>query len=175
MLSTQSPVSNPIDAVRQIPAIAERLENADHVDVKTIDGEQNLREFIAGFVSYNPSWIKFLYGVRMVFVRFLGMKQEGIPQDANLKPENISFTAGDKLEFFNVIDAQEDHYYIAGAIESHLTALLAIAVEPLPNGKNRFYVTTIVHYHRWTGPVYFNVIRPFHHVVVGQNDEVRNP
>ena len=166
MLSTSA--SNPIDTVRQIPAIAERLENANHVDVKTIDGEQNLREFIVGFVNYNPAWIKFLYRVRMVFVRFLGMKQEGIPQSTHLQPEDLSFTAGDKLAFFDVIDAQEDHYYMAGATESHLTGLLAIAVEPLANGKNRFYVTTIVHYHRWTGWVYFNVIRPFHHVVVGQ-------
>ncbi|MEV4094105.1 DUF2867 domain-containing protein [Streptosporangium saharense] len=27
------------------------------------------------------------------------------------------------------------------------------------------YVAVVVHYHRWTGPVYFTVIRPFHHLV----------
>ena len=27
---------------------------------------------------------------------------------------------------------------------------------------------TVVHYKHWTGPVYFNVIRPFHHLVVRQ-------
>jgi uncharacterized protein DUF2867 len=27
-------------------------------------------------------------------------------------------------------------------------------------------VVTNVHYHNWAGPVYLQVIRPFHHVVV---------
>jgi hypothetical protein len=42
-----------------------------------------------------------------------------------------------------------------------------VVVEPLTMG-NRFLVVTIVHYRHWTGPVYFNVIRPFHHIVVWQ-------
>ncbi len=33
---------------------------------------------------------------------------------------------------------------------------------------NRFYVITTVFYKHWTGPVYFNYIRPFHHLVVSQ-------
>ncbi|MCP5103876.1 MAG: DUF2867 domain-containing protein, partial [bacterium] len=28
------------------------------------------------------------------------------------------------------------------------------------------HVVTIVHYKHWTGPVYFNLIRPFHHLVI---------
>ncbi|WP_218919788.1 DUF2867 domain-containing protein [Streptosporangium roseum] len=50
---------------------------------------------------------------------------------------------------------------MAGATESHLTACLAVVAEP-----GRFHVVTVVKYHRWTGPVYFNAIRPFHHLVV---------
>jgi hypothetical protein len=38
----------------------------------------------------------------------------------------------------------------------------------LTGDHKRFHVVTIVHYRRWTGPVYFNVIRPFHHLVVYQ-------
>jgi hypothetical protein len=34
--------------------------------------------------------------------------------------------------------------------------------------KRRFHVVTIVHYNNLAGPVYFNVIRPFHHLVVKQ-------
>jgi len=29
-------------------------------------------------------------------------------------------------------------------------------------------VVTVVRYHAWNGPVYFNMIRPFHHLVVGR-------
>jgi len=36
------------------------------------------------------------------------------------------------------------------------------------NGLIRYYIVTIVHYLHWTGPVYFNLIRPFHHLVVAR-------
>ena len=74
---------------------------------------------------------------------------------------------GTKAAFFTVKMAQEDSYYVAEISESHLKAALGVVMEPLPNNLNRFHVITIVHYNRWTGPVYFNVIRPFHHLVVG--------
>ena len=50
----------------------------------------------------------------------------------------------------------------------HLKAYFGIAAEPLADTKNRFYVVTTVYYRHWTGPVYFNLIRPFHHLVVSQ-------
>lgn len=56
---------------------------------------------------------------------------------------------------------------VAEVIDDHLTAHLGVASEPLAGGMTRFHVLTIVHYHNWAGPVYFNVIRPFHHLVVG--------
>ncbi|XXF76233.1 DUF2867 domain-containing protein [Myxococcaceae bacterium GXIMD 01537] len=37
---------------------------------------------------------------------------------------------------------------------------------PVKGQRRRFHVATIVRYRRWAGPVYFNVIRPFHHLVV---------
>jgi hypothetical protein len=40
--------------------------------------------------------------------------------------------------------------------------------EPLANDLIRYYIVTIVHYLHWTGPVYFNLIRPFHHLVVAR-------
>ena len=152
----------------RVSEIAELTSTADHVDVKTVDGEVSLREFLANMFSYYPSWIKFLYRVRGVFVRLLGMKQEGIPQMKKLLPEDISFTVREKAGFFQVKAAEENRFYLAGATESHLTAHLAIVREPLNDVMNRFHLITIVHYHRWTGPVYFNVIRPFHHLVVNQ-------
>lgn len=142
--------------------------NADHIDVKTIEGEASLREFIAGCINYNPAWVKFLYSIRMVFVRFLGMKQEGIPQGPRIKPEDISFKTGDKLGFFTVENGEEERYFIASAKESHLAAYLGMVAEQITDDHKRFYIVTIVHYNRWTGPVYFNVIRPFHHIVVNK-------
>ncbi|UCD31297.1 MAG: DUF2867 domain-containing protein [Desulfobacterales bacterium] len=38
----------------------------------------------------------------------------------------------------------------------------------MDNHENRFYVMTTVFYKHWTGQVYFNLIRPFHHLVVAR-------
>ncbi len=158
-----------------VPNLPNLIESADHVDIKTISSDVSLRQFIAGMISYSPGWLKFLYGVRWFFVRLLGMKQEGLPQDLKMQPEEVSFVAGEPAAFFAVKMAKEDSYWFAGITESHLTAHLGVIVEP--GQPNRFHVLTIVHYHSWTGPVYFNVIRPFHHIVVAQmmNAGVKQP
>lgn len=153
------------DVFADIPELQSLLTGADHIDVKIVTGMVSLREFLAGALSYNPRWLQFLYAVRWGFVRLLGMKQTGIPQDMRLRPADVAMIPGDRAAFFTVKAAAEDRYWIAGAAESHLTAYLGVVVESLDT-ENRFYVITVVHYNKWTGPVYFNVIRPFHHIVV---------
>lgn len=153
---------------QQVPDIDKLVATADHVDVKCFSGEVNLRAFLANMFSYSPHWLQALYRVRGLFVRLLGMRQTGLPQMASVRPADIDFAPGGKAAFFEVKAAAEDHFYLAGATESHLTAHLGVVREPLNQQMNRFHVITIVHYHRWTGPVYFNVIRPFHHLVVNQ-------
>jgi hypothetical protein len=143
------------------PELRALTEDADHVDVKTVEGDVTLREFLAGFISYEPGWLRFLYRVRAGFVRLLGMRQGELPSAGDVRPEDVPFTPGEKLAFFTVTEAEEERYFVAGAAESHLTAWVAVVAEP-----GRFHVVTVVKYHRWTGPVYFNVIRPFHHLVV---------
>lgn len=150
-----------------VPGLAALLSTADHVDVKQVDGRVTLREFIAGMFSYNPAWLRNLYRVRWGFVRLLGMKQQGILQAVKMSPTAVPMTPGEKATFFTVKLAEDGRYWLAGIRESHLTAYLGVVVEPLTTG-SRFHVLTIVHYHNWTGPVYFNVIRPFHHLVVGK-------
>lgn len=152
-----------------IPEMAEHFDSADHIDIKTAECDLNLREFIARLLTYQPAWVTALYGVRWGFVRLLGMKQSGIPKPAKMRPDNVPMTVGGDMKFliFNVIAAQEDRYWFAQAAESHLNATLGVICEPLPNGRNRFHVVTLVHYNKWTGRVYFNTIRPFHHLVVG--------
>ncbi|MEM7343469.1 MAG: DUF2867 domain-containing protein [Chloroflexota bacterium] len=150
----------------EIPEVATIIKAADHIDVKTIEGNLPMRTFIAGMLSYQPAWMTFLYRVRGMFVRLLGMKQNGVPVAHQLNADDISLTPGDAAAFFTVKAAQEEAYWFVGATESHLTAHLGVIVEPLAAQQRRFHVVTVVHYHRWTGPVYFNVIRPFHHLVV---------
>ncbi len=154
--------------IRQFEALQPLLRDANHVDVKTVEGAVTLREFIAAMLAYYPGWLKFLYRVRGVFVRLLGMKQEGLPEPAKLRPEDVPMRAGQKADFFILHSAVDGRYWIAEAVDKHLSAALGIVVEPLDDRRNRFYVVTIVHYKNWAGPVYFNIIRPFHHLVVRQ-------
>ena len=50
--------------------------------------------------------------------------------------------------------------------DKHLRAALGVVQEPAAEGRRRLRVFTIVHYKNWAGPLYFNLIRPFHHMVV---------
>jgi hypothetical protein len=149
----------------KIPALKDLLADADHVDIKTISSSLPMRAFIAGMLSYSPGWLKFLYGIRWVFVRLLGMTQEGVPETRPLLPTDIPLIPGKMATFFQVTMAQDEQYWVAEASDKHLAAFLAVLVDHTAAEK-QFHLVTIVKYRHWTGPVYFNVIRPFHHLVV---------
>jgi hypothetical protein len=151
----------------QFPGVAQLTQNANHVDVKSIISRKPFRHFVTEFLDYQPGWVTFLYGVRLVFVRFLGMKQAGLPRPPQHTPDQLPMMPGQKAAIFKVRAAVDDMYWAGEADDSHLRATLVIVREPLGTVENRYYVMTIVHYHNWAGPVYFNVIRPFHHLVVG--------
>lgn len=148
--------------------LAPLLDGADHVDVKTVEGDRSLREFLAAMFSYQPGWITFLYHLRGYLVRLLGMRQEGVPQAPHYRPADVPMTPGLPAAFFTVQMAEEERFWAAAITESHLSAALGVVVEPLGGARRRFHVVTIVHYNSWAGPIYFNVIRPFHHLVVEQ-------
>ena len=152
---------------KHIPEIAPLLADADHIDVKTFQSEKSLCQFIAALLSYQPAWITFLYGVRWFFVRLLGMKQTGIPGARQLQASDISMTPGGDALFFQVVAAAEERYWFAEAAESHLTAKLGVVAEREAGEPTTYHVVTVVHYKSWAGPIYFNVIRPFHHLAVG--------
>ena len=139
------------------------FQGADHLDIKSASGAVSMRQFISGMLSYQPGWVTFLYGVRAVFVRFLGMRQERIPRRFSLKAEDIPMEVGQRIALFKVRLAEENRYWVAEAEAKHLKASLVVIAQPL----QQYKVITVVHYHKWSGPVYFNVIRPFHHLVVG--------
>jgi len=148
------------------PELAPVLEGADYVEFKEIEGEVSLREFVAGMLSWSPIWLKGLFAARYVLARALRLDTAGIPPRARLRPETVSFTPGDDAAIFTVHSGEEDRYLVVGADDNHLTAHLTIVAEPVSGGRKRFQVGTIVHYHRKTGPVYFAVIKPFHHLII---------
>jgi len=159
-----------MNTICQIPEISQLLKGSNHVDVKTIAGQASLRQFIASMLSYYPAWILFLYRIRTILVKLLGLYRHPMPEALpELTPVDVSFVVGETVTFFTVRMAKEKHYWVGETpADKHLRAYFCVVVESLGDHRKRFHVATIVHYKHWTGPVYFNLIRPFHHLVVGR-------
>ena len=159
-----------MNTIGQIPEIARLLKGSNYVDVKTIEGQTSLRQFIAATLSYYPGWIVFLYRLRAILVKLLGLYKHPAPEALpELGAEDVSFVVGEAVTFFTVRLAEENHYWVGETPEDkHLRAYFAVVVEPIEDNCMRFHVATIVYYKHWTGPVYFNLIRPFHHLVVSR-------
>nr|WP_321257421.1 DUF2867 domain-containing protein [uncultured Pseudodesulfovibrio sp.] len=150
-----------------IPELAPLFENSDYTDLKSIDTSKTLREFLPGFIYYAPKWLCFIYKIRAVFVRLLGMRQESVDLTP-IAPKDVSFTPGDPCQAFTVTHGRDNVYLAVEHAADHLCAKLLIAAEPHGNGMNTMHIGTIVHYNRWTGPFYFTFVRPFHHLVVNR-------
>ena len=144
------------------------IEGADYMDAKVYEGTVTLRQFIASLLSYYPPWLILLYRARKLLARILGLANHPEPESLpDLQPADVSFTPGKNVTFFEVRCAKEDMYWISETPpDKHLKAFFGVAAEPLTLAKNRFYLVTTVFYKHWSGPVYFNLIRPFHHLVV---------
>lgn len=147
------------------PELSHLLSGADHVDVKTAESDVTLREFVAAALGWQPGWMKLLFHARKVLARLLRLQHPDTPV-VRLRPEEIPFAPDGKVGFFTVAEAAEDRHLVLEATDTHLTGYLAVVAEPGATRKNKFHVATVVKYHHWTGPLYFNIIRPFHHLVV---------
>jgi len=147
-----------------LPELDDLLPVVDVVDVKTARGDVTLREFTAGALSDSPLWIKGLFVVRMAVAAALRLETAGVLDSRRLRPETVSFTPGEKDSFFTVVRGEEDHYLLLEAADNHLVGYLAIITD---NGRPAsFKVVTLVRYLRPAGRFYYNLIRPFHHLVL---------
>ena len=140
-------------------------EKADVVHVVSAEGECGLRDFVSGMLSYHPGWMLFLYKVRKIPAKLLGLKAND-NEWPEVKPEEVPMSPGEKILFMNVNSALEDSHWCGEVHDNHLSCRLAAVAEPLNGGGTRFHLLTIVNYANWKGPVYYNLIRPFHYLVV---------
>ncbi len=159
-----------MEYISKFKLLEKYIEKADVRDVKVFEGHMSLRKFIASMLSYYPWWIIQLYRIRQLLVGILGLVKHEAPEELpNLRPEEISFRPGENVTFFIVRCAQEDLFWVSETPDDkHLKAYFGVVQEPVNDSVNRFHVFTTVFYKHWTGPVYFNLIRPFHHLVVSR-------
>ncbi|MFI5711289.1 DUF2867 domain-containing protein [Kribbella sp. NPDC051620] len=148
-----------------LPELADLLPEADVIDVKTAIGPVTLREFTAGALSLESRAGQALFALRVPVAKLMRLQMTGMPSRTRLRPEDVSFTPGDQLAFFTVDRGEEEHYLLLKVTDNHLFAYLAIIVDD--SGPVRaFKVVTLVHYLRGAGRLYYNLIRPFHHVAI---------
>ena len=159
-----------MDAILKIKELDRFFTRSDFTDVKVFKGDKSLRQFIAAMLSYYPWWIVLLYRIRKLLVSILGLVKHAEPSELpSLQPEEVPFNPGANATFFIVQCAQEERFWVSETPEDkHLKAFFGVVKEPLTHSVSRFYVFTTVFYKHWTGWVYFNLIRPFHHLVVFQ-------
>lgn len=157
-------------AVAEDPRFRRFFQGMNHSDVKTIIADVSLRQFIAGMLSYHPWWLDMLFRVREILVNLLGLVKHDLPERAAaLSADAVSFVPGDQSLFFIVREAEENRFWVAETPpDKHLTAYFGVVAQRHEEGMTRFSVFTTVRYLHWTGPVYFNLIRPFHHLVVAR-------
>ncbi len=157
-----------MDKIKSYRELELYFKNADYTDIKTIEGEVSLRQFICAMLSYYPWWIVFLYRIREFLVNILGLVKHDKPDVLpSIKPEDLAFDPGEQATFFIVKAAKENSYWVSETPEDkHLKAYFGVVAEELSSRLTRFHVFTSVKYIHWTGPVYFNLIRPFHHLVI---------
>ncbi|EFL51404.1 hypothetical protein DesfrDRAFT_1843 [Solidesulfovibrio fructosivorans JJ]] len=158
--------SEALDRLERLGALsATNGRKPDHVDIHRVRGAIGLRPFVAGLLGRRPGWLRLLYRARAVLARLLGLQQaEGLLADVS--PADVPMQPGGRLSVFTVVAADADSHWVAVGEDKHLRAVLAVLATPEPDGRNRFDLVTVVDYLHWTGPVYFNLIRPFHHLVV---------
>jgi hypothetical protein len=86
-----------------------------------------------------------LYRIRVPLVRRLGFGQDPLPSMEEWIPEEFPVLSCGNIWFFTVGRVKADRYWIAdGPRDRHLDADLAVAAEPLGNGRHRFYLVTVV-------------------------------
>lgn len=139
-------------------AVQTAMQHADFVSCESVATPVPMADFLAGFFQFSPAWLRGLYGVRLGFVRLLGV-QSGMPTFSSAR-RAVPMEVGARMAFFTV-EHVTPGLWMAVASERHLQARIAVWRDGA-----LLRVATVVHHRHWTGPVYFAFVRPFHHLVV---------
>lgn len=158
-------MTDSLKTIRSIDSLNVLMENADYIDSRVFSGNCSFHDFLDRMLRYKPFWLRMLYKVRSVLAKIMGLKHDEIGH-AKVREKEFDFTPGGKVDFFTSVDFQGGKYWIGEAQDKHLCGYIGVVAVPCSASQTEFHTFTIVHYRNWSGPLYFNLIRPFHHLVV---------
>jgi len=156
------------DAIEKIEPLRTLFLESNYTEIKVVETRNSVAEALVAMLSDGPWWVRLLFQLRRVLVFSLGLERhDENSAQAPLSPQHIPFKPPGKVRLFEVVLGKEDAYWIGKSPkDKHLTAYFGVVAEPLFEDRKRLYVITLVKYLHWTGPIYFNIIRPFHHLII---------
>ena len=111
-----------------------------------------------------PRWFVSLMVLRNLLVSAFGLKT-GLG-GAPLEPaREVRFELGARDCYFTLID-RTDEELVMGEGDKHLDFRVSTKKKYSPEGVTVFELTTVVWYNNWLGPIYFNVVKPFHRLLI---------
>lgn len=150
------------------PQVARLVDGSDFADHFAVEGTKEIRQFLADFFSYRPSWMKALFALRGPLARVLGVGHSFQP-DRAYGAQDVSFEAGGRMFVFKVAVASEGEYWAGLSEDGPLRAVLAVVSEKVVGegaARYRHHVMTFVTFKNWRGRAYFTAVKPFHWLVV---------
>ncbi|MDR1197770.1 MAG: DUF2867 domain-containing protein [Prevotellaceae bacterium] len=112
-----------------------------------------------------PAWVRWLLYLRDMLVKPFGLK--GTDDNYNSFRQNFTemvCTSGNYKQMS--IPAKRENETVIQLADRHLTTELSCRIENILDNKLKISIITLVHYHNTFGKVYFNVIKPFHKIIV---------
>jgi hypothetical protein len=134
-----------------------RVDYLDSFNIMPKKKGVNLEQVVKAFFLTTPSWIIKLLELRHFLVRSIGLKTCSY-KDTKYK---FPLIEGDSIGLFKVFEIHEKEILL-GEDDSHLDFRVSIKIEP----NQSVEVKTIVQFNSLFGKVYFNLIKPFHIIIV---------
>lgn len=120
-------------------------------------GKVSPNQVMAAFWTTCPAWLKFLFRLRDLLGQALRAENRGGPSREKLEE---ALNNGESCGFMSVAERTADETIVA-LDDKHLVAYMSVYIEG-----GQVFASTVVRYHNKLGVVYFNLIRPFHVLVV---------
>lgn len=156
-----------------VPAASRLLVNttsrsADYVDSFRVElpltEDLSVDYLCATVFSATPRWVDWLMVLRNLLVSGFGLRTEMGNGPPPLTRE-VRFELGAKDCFFTLIDRSDEELVMAEG-DKHLDFRVSVRKGKGAEGTTVLEVTTVVWYNNWLGPIYFNVVKPFHRMLL---------
>ncbi len=144
----------------QDPWIETVSQGADYRDWKSVYGRVPLDFFVANVLKYWPVWFQSFRVPQVIIASVFSMRLG--PRGRSVA---VPMTQGDHVAPFKVVSAQSDSHWIGKAEDKNLVAHVVILASK-QDMRTRFDVGTFITFRRLFGRLYFQMVRPFHHLVL---------